>query len=218
MPYVTATVTKLCFVGSNASFSFMLLFTQPIKLRGIPLSCVYVLLHYLPNMSAFNRHMQQNSYYRNLREPFKIRCHAIATQSTPTIEKSAHKAKEWTWVNCKFINAWHQISERDFCTVWVSYRRSLEELNQYIVIKLLDVGFSRKSWFLVPIFRGESACLPLLQKPSMIGNAVFVVTRSCTGIPYISASQPFLRCSKYKQYANSFGDPPYQTTFHTTTF
>jgi len=28
MPYVTATVTKLCFVGSNAPFSFMLLFTQ----------------------------------------------------------------------------------------------------------------------------------------------------------------------------------------------
>ena len=32
--------------------------------------------------------MRQNSYYRNLREPFKIRCHVIATQSTPTAEKA----------------------------------------------------------------------------------------------------------------------------------
>ena len=30
----------------------------------------------------------------NLREHFKIRCHVIATQSTPTVETSAQKAKD----------------------------------------------------------------------------------------------------------------------------
>ena len=35
--------------------------------------------------------------------------------------------------------------------------------------------------------------LPL--KMPIIGNAIFVITRSCVGIPHTSASQPFLRCS-----------------------
>jgi len=33
------------------------------------------------------------------------------------------------------------VSERDSCTVRVSYRRSLQDLNQYIGIKLLTSGF-----------------------------------------------------------------------------
>jgi len=40
---------------------------------------------------------------------------------------------------------------------------------------------------------GENACFAPLQT-LMVGN-VFVVTRSCMGIPFISASHPFLRRS-----------------------
>ena len=53
---------KFRFVSVYASFFFMLLFTQyTVKLRALPLSAVAVLLHYLPNMSAFNSHMRQNA-------------------------------------------------------------------------------------------------------------------------------------------------------------
>jgi len=41
---------------------------------------------------------------------------------------------------------------------------------------------------------GENANFAPLQT-LMVGNAAFVVTRSCMGIPYISASHPFLRRS-----------------------
>jgi len=114
-------------------------FSHSIKLRGLPLPVVYVLLHYLPNMSVFNRHMRKNAYTTvSWRETFKIRCHVIVTQSTPSVEKSACKAvrtgHEWT---AQLITAWHQISERDSCVVWVSYQRSLQDLDQYIGIKLL---------------------------------------------------------------------------------
>ena len=79
-----------------------------MKLSGLLLSVVYVLLHYLPNMSVFNRHMRQNAYTTvGWRKTFKIRCLVIVTQSTPSVEKSARKAKNRTWVNCKLITAWH---------------------------------------------------------------------------------------------------------------
>jgi len=52
---------KLRFLGSNASFSSML-FSHSIKIHGLPLSVVYVLLHYLPKISVFNRRMRQNAH------------------------------------------------------------------------------------------------------------------------------------------------------------
>jgi len=59
---VTATVTKVSLRWRICFFFFMLLFTQyTVKLRALPLSAVAVLLHYLPNMSAFNSHMRQNA-------------------------------------------------------------------------------------------------------------------------------------------------------------
>jgi len=54
MPRVTAAVAK-------ASFSFMVLFAQ-YKLRSLPLSAVTVSQLILPEMSAFNSHVGQNTY------------------------------------------------------------------------------------------------------------------------------------------------------------
>jgi len=69
MPAVTASVTKITLRWRiNAFFSFMLYFIQyTVKLRDLPLSAVTVLLHCLPNMSAFNSHMRQNAFFRNFK-------------------------------------------------------------------------------------------------------------------------------------------------------
>jgi len=72
MTYVTATVPKMRFVGSNVSFhtvwnsAAIFLFSFHIACffshRGLLLSAVAASLHYLPQMSALNSHMQQNAY------------------------------------------------------------------------------------------------------------------------------------------------------------
>jgi len=84
-----------------ASFAAMLLFTPyktrwqqyffsvftPYKCfishRDLLLSAVAVSLHHLPQMSAFNSHMQQNACCRNLSEPlFPCYCYAMKASFT----------------------------------------------------------------------------------------------------------------------------------------
>ena len=88
MTHVTATVPKMGFVGSNVSFhtaqnslAAIFLFSFHIVCffshRDLLLSAVAASLHYLPQMSAFNSHMQQNAYYRNLSEPL-LPCYCYA--------------------------------------------------------------------------------------------------------------------------------------------
>ena len=85
-----------------------------IKLHGLS-HCIQ-----LPGkMSAFNRHMQQNAYYRcNLKwtseDLSPCYCYAITTNSTTTISRLSQpplQAKERAWVNCKLITAQYQSCE-----------------------------------------------------------------------------------------------------------
>lgn len=46
---------------------------------GIPLPAFTVSLHYLPKMSAFNRHMQQQNYHRYLKCNQQVCCHVTVT-------------------------------------------------------------------------------------------------------------------------------------------
>ena len=85
MTHITATVPKMRFAGSNVSFhtvwnslAAIFLFSFHIVCffshRDLLLSAVAASLHYLPQMSAFNSHMQQNAYCRNLLPSY---CYAI---------------------------------------------------------------------------------------------------------------------------------------------
>jgi len=125
MPKFTATVTKITLSWhTNASFSFMLLFTQyTVKRRGLPLSTVTVLLHYQPNTSAFISHIRQNAFFRNFKWTLEdlLPCYCCATKiSSRAIyskvlqpasagkgadmsELQAHHcmtSEQWTWLLC----------------------------------------------------------------------------------------------------------------------
>jgi len=67
------------FVGSNIFF-LSYFFPHHIKKRGLPLSAVTVLLHYLPKFFAFNRRMRQNDCYATWSESWKICCYVIFPQ------------------------------------------------------------------------------------------------------------------------------------------
>jgi len=82
MTHVTATVPQTCFVGSNASFSFVLLFT-PYKttwLIAIRSYCLAALPAKPPRISAFNSHMRQNVNCHNFFVNLNLCCHVIITQ------------------------------------------------------------------------------------------------------------------------------------------
>ena len=53
---------KWCFVAAAIFIFHSFLFSHSIKLRGLLLSVVTVLLHYLPKMCMFNSHRQQNQW------------------------------------------------------------------------------------------------------------------------------------------------------------
>ena len=103
MPTVTATVTKITLrCRINASFSLMLLFTQySVKLRDLPLSAVTVLLHYLPNISAFDSHMRQNAFFRKLKwtleDSLSCNCYAIKTNSRTICSYILQPASAGIW-------------------------------------------------------------------------------------------------------------------------
>ena len=60
-------------------------------------------------MSAFNRHIQQNAYYRKFSGAFEdllpIYCYAIKANSKPILSQPPLQEKERTGVNCKLITA-----------------------------------------------------------------------------------------------------------------
>jgi len=105
MPKITATVTKITLRWRiNPSIYFMLLFTQyTIKLRGLPLSAVTVLLHYLPNRLgiSFNSHMRQNAFFRNfkgtLEDSLPCNCYAIKTNSRTICSQVLQPASAGNW-------------------------------------------------------------------------------------------------------------------------
>ena len=70
MPYPFYTIKKMPLVTATQElshkFGFISLHTV-LKLRGLPLLVVNVSLHYLPKVPAFNSHMRQNAYHRNLK-------------------------------------------------------------------------------------------------------------------------------------------------------
>ena len=157
----------LRFVGSNAFFRSCF-FSHCTKLRGLPLRS-HCLAALPSKISAFNSHMQQNAYCRNLKRiledllpcycySVKINSRTIITQVTQpsSAGKGANMTKlqthhcmapkEWTWLlsSVSFIPA---------NKLW------LQELNQLIGIKLLVLY---KFLFLVPSSRGDKCpcCTP----------------------------------------------------------
>jgi len=84
--------------------------------RDLLLSAVTVSLHYLQHMSAFNSHMQQNAYCRNVSEPllpcycFEIKVNLKTT--LPQVSQPASAGNVADLVNCKFISHHCMIPEQ----------------------------------------------------------------------------------------------------------
>ena len=119
MTHVTATVPKIRFVGSSVSFhtvsnslAAVFLFSFHIVCffshRDLLLSAVAASLHYLPQMSAFNSHMQQNAYWRNSSEPLlPCYCYAVTANFNtilPQVSQPASAGNVVNLVNCKLIS------------------------------------------------------------------------------------------------------------------
>jgi len=89
-------------------------FSQSINVCNLPLSACHCLAALTAKMCAFNRLMQQNACYRDIKWTFAdflpCYCYAMKTNSR-TIRSDFRnpplQAKEETWVNCKLITAWH---------------------------------------------------------------------------------------------------------------
>ena len=76
--------------------------------RDLLLSAVAASLHYLPQMSAFNSHMQQNAYCRNLNEPL-LPCYCYVIEGNfktilPRVSQPASAGNVADLVNCKLIS------------------------------------------------------------------------------------------------------------------
>jgi len=85
MPYVTASVTKIAILWQECFFS------HSIKLCDLLRSAVTVLLHYLPEISAFNSEKRQNRLPTGLHQ-----------KNTPTLVTKSRK--------CRIVN-----------TRWIGY-------------------------------------------------------------------------------------------------
>ena len=67
--------------------------------------CYQQSLHYLLQMSAFNSHMQQNAYWRNLSEPLlPCYCYAIKVNFKTKVSQPASAGNVADLVNCKLIS------------------------------------------------------------------------------------------------------------------
>jgi len=70
------------------------------------LSAVAASLHYLPQMPAFNSHMQQNAYCRNFEPLLPCYCYAIKANFKtilPQVSQPASAGNVADLVNCKLI-------------------------------------------------------------------------------------------------------------------
>jgi len=88
------------FLGNNVSFQFF-------SHRDVLLSSVSVSLHYLPQMFAFNSHMEQNAYCHNFELLLPCYCHAInANFKTilPQVSQPVSAGNVADLVNCKLIS------------------------------------------------------------------------------------------------------------------
>ena len=142
--------------GSIPADSVVILFTQNKStwLSAISSHCPAALS---AKMSAFSNHMQQNAYFRNNKWNFEdllpYYCYAIKTKSRTIRSQvsqpvSAEKVSDmnelqthhcmapylWTWVLCSM-------------SVILRNKLLLQELNQFILIKLLTSGFLYSSQF-----------------------------------------------------------------------
>jgi len=71
------------------------------------LSAVAASLHYLPQMSAFNSHMQQNAYCRNFEPLLPYYCYAIKANFKtilPQVSQSGSAGNVADLMNCKLIS------------------------------------------------------------------------------------------------------------------
>jgi len=121
MTHVTATIPKMRFFGSSVSFhtvenslaaiySFSVFISSKcfFSQRDLLLSPVAASLHYLPLMFAFNNHMQQNAYCRNLSEPL-LQCHCYPIKANfktilPQVLQATSAGNVADLVNCKLIS------------------------------------------------------------------------------------------------------------------
>jgi len=101
---------KLRFVGSNASFSLMLLFTQ-YKTTGLTIISNHCLAALPAKTSVFSSHMRQNAYYRNLKWTFEdllpCYCYAIKTKSKTIRLLVWQPAFAWKWADMSELQAHH---------------------------------------------------------------------------------------------------------------
>jgi len=141
IPYVTATVTKIRFVGAAMLVFHSCFFSRNIKLRDLPLSTATVSLQYLPRCLRSTVTCGKTPTTVTWSEPFKICCRVIvitkllASLATCLCRQSS--GHEWTaklitachkqW---SFITACHQ--NRLLCSVCViaANELSMQELNR----------------------------------------------------------------------------------------
>ena len=127
MTHVTAIVPKMRFVGSSDSFHTVLNSLAAIFLfsfhivcffshRDLLLSAVAASLNYLPQMSAFSSHMQQNAYFCNFEPLLPCYCYAIKANFKtilPQVSQPASVGNVADLVNCKLI------SRASFCNFFL---------------------------------------------------------------------------------------------------
>jgi len=115
MTHVTATVQKCASLAAVFLFTlyetlwqqyFFSVFTSYVSFHTV-IYCYQQSLHYLPQMSAFNSHMQQNAYCRNLSEPL-LPCYCYAIKANlktilPQVSQPASAGNVADLVNYKLI-------------------------------------------------------------------------------------------------------------------
>jgi len=127
-PVATAAVAIIALRWrSNASFSFMLLFTlHSTKLRCLPLLAVTVLQHFLPKMSAFNSHMRQNAYdHWTFEDLLPCYCYAIKSNDRTIRSQALQPASAGEVANMSKLQAHHFMipEQRTYLLCSVSYRQ-----------------------------------------------------------------------------------------------
>jgi len=127
LPAATAAVAKTALRWRSNSFSFMLLFTlHSTKLRSLPLLAVTVSQHSLPEMSAFNSHMQQNAYDRNwtFEDLLPCYCYAIKSNDRTIRSQALQPASAGEVANMGKLQAHHfRTPEHQTYIYAVSYRQ-----------------------------------------------------------------------------------------------
>ena len=160
---------RLRFAGAAVHRFHSCFFSHSMKLRGLPLSAVTVLLHYLPRCLRSTVTCGKNTCYRKLKwttkdallcvcDTIKINNRTVASQVSQldSADKEAQLSElqvhqcitpeEWNWHLCS-VSA-------------IPANKLIARMKSIDRNQALDFRFSRDFWFLDPISRGQMPVFP----------------------------------------------------------